>query len=85
MATKSKAAKSAASADTGNTQKDPKHWVTGDEPMTGAQKSYLQTLSDEAGVETDESLSKGEASARIHELKDQQHVVAHGQQHAERP
>jgi hypothetical protein len=31
-----------------NTEKDPDDWTTGDEPMTGAQKSYLKTLSDEA-------------------------------------
>ena len=78
MATKTKQKPSdTPAADASNTQKDPKTWVTGDEPMTGAQKSYLHTLSDEAGVETDESLSKGEASARIHELKDDQHVVEH--------
>jgi hypothetical protein len=52
-----------------NTIKDPDEWSTGDEPMTGAQRSYLKTLSDEAGVEFDESLSKGEASKRIDELQ----------------
>ena len=39
-------------ADTGppsNTVKDPDNWTTGDESMTGAQASYLQTLSEEAG------------------------------------
>ncbi|MDB5326551.1 MAG: hypothetical protein JWM57_2120 [Phycisphaerales bacterium] len=61
----------------GNTQKDPEQWVTGQEPMTGAQKSYLKTLSEEAGVEPDESLTKGEASEQISELKDKQHVVDH--------
>ena len=54
----------------GNAQKDPDNWTTGDEAMTGAQKSYLQTLSEEAGVEMDESLSKAEASKRIDELQD---------------
>jgi hypothetical protein len=53
----------------GNTQKDPDEWVTGDEPMTGAQKSYLETLSQEAGEEVDESLSKADASKRIEELQ----------------
>jgi len=52
-----------------NTVKDPDDWSTGDEPMTGAQKSYLKTLSDEAGEEFDESLSKAEASKRIDELQ----------------
>ena len=53
-----------------NTEKDPDEWVTGDEPMTGAQASYLQTLSQEAGEEFDESLSKAEASKRIDELQE---------------
>ena len=39
-----------------NTEKDPDEWTTGGEPMTGAQKSYLKTLSDEAGEEFDENL-----------------------------
>ncbi len=52
-----------------NQIKDPDEWVTGDEPMTGAQKSYLQTLSREAGEPFDESLSKAEASKRIDELQ----------------
>ena len=53
----------------GNAEKNPENWVTGDEPMTGAQKSYLLTLSEEAGAEFDESLSKAEASIRIEELQ----------------
>lgn len=52
-----------------NTEKDPDDWVTGDEPMTGAQASYLRTLSQEAGEEVDESLSKAQASQRIEELQ----------------
>ena len=52
-----------------NTVKDPDEWTTGDEPMTGAQRSYLKTLSDEAGVEFDENLTKAEASKRIDELQ----------------
>lgn len=55
--------------------KDPKDWTTGDEPMTGAQKSYLKTLSEEAGVEMDETLSKADASKRIDEL---QHKTGRG-------
>lgn len=52
-----------------NMVKDPKDWTTGDEPMTGAQKSYLKTLSEEAGEETDENLTKAQASERIDELQ----------------
>ena len=58
-----------AGADTGNMEKDPDDWVTGDEPMTGAQKSYLKTLSEEAHVDFDENLTKAEASRRIDELQ----------------
>ena len=60
-----------AGADTGNMEKDPADWVTGDEPMTGAQKSYLKTLSVEAHVDFDETLSKAAASRRIDELQHQ--------------
>lgn len=52
-----------------NTEKDPDTWVTGSEPMTGAQQSYLKTLSDEAGEKLDENLTKGEASKMIEELQ----------------
>jgi len=52
-----------------NAQKDPHDWTTGDESMTGAQASYLQTLSEEAGEEFDPNLSKAEASLRIDELQ----------------
>ena len=52
-------------------EKDPKDWVTGDEPMTGAQASYLETLARQAGEEpADEDLTKAEASERIDELRD---------------
>ena len=53
-----------------NPEKDPADWVTGDEPMTGPQASYLQTLAREAGEEVDDSLTKAEASRRIEELQD---------------
>jgi len=49
--------------------KDPSDWVTGDEPMTAPQASYLQTLCQEAGEEYDDSLSKSDASRRIEELQ----------------
>ena len=52
-----------------NTVKNPDDWTTGDEPMTGAQRSYLKTLSDEAGEEFDDSLTKAGASKRIEELQ----------------
>ena len=75
----------------GNTEKDPDDWVTGDEPMTGAQRSYLKTLSEEAKVDFDDSLTKAEASRRIDELQQQtgrgRHAEGgHAQGHAaERP
>jgi hypothetical protein len=53
-----------------NTEKDPTEWVTGDEPMTGAQASYLKTLSDEANEPFDENLSKADASRRIDALQE---------------
>ncbi len=58
-----------------NTVKDPGDWKTGDQAMTGAQKSYLKTLSDEAGEDLDENLSKAEASKKIDEL---QHKTGRG-------
>jgi hypothetical protein len=58
-----------------NTIKAPDEWTTGDEPMTGAQHSYLKTLSDEAGEEFNETLTKAEASKRIDEL---QHKTGRG-------
>ena len=54
---------------TPNPEKDPEDWVTGDEPMTGPQASYLETLSQEAGVEFDATLTKAQASERIDELQ----------------
>jgi hypothetical protein len=53
-----------------NLEKDPKEWKTADEPMTGAQASYLKTLSDQAGEPFDDSLTKAEASKRIDELQE---------------
>ena len=54
-----------------NQQKDPDDWVTGDEPMTGAQASYLKTLSEEAHAEFVDGLTKADASKRIEELQQQ--------------
>jgi len=53
-----------------NRIKDPDDWTTGEEPMTGAQESYLQTLATEAGEEVESELTKAEASKRIDELQD---------------
>lgn len=53
-----------------NTEKNPEDWVSGDDPMTGAQASYLSTLCEEAGEELPpEDLTKAAASQRIDELK----------------
>jgi len=51
-------------------QKNPDDWVTGDEPMTGPQESYLETLAREAGEDVPEDLSKAEASKTIDELQE---------------
>ena len=51
-------------------EKDPQDWVTGDEPMTGPQKSYLETLAHDAGEEVPDDLSKADASAKIDELRE---------------
>ncbi|SEQ76725.1 Protein of unknown function [Faunimonas pinastri] len=59
-----------------NTEKDPDDWVTGDEPMTGAQAFYLKTLSEETGGEFDDKLSKADASKKIDELKSQSKRVS---------
>lgn len=59
-----------AQAPNSNMEKDPADWVTGDEPMTGAQRSYLKTLSEEAKEPFDDALTKAEASRRIDELQE---------------
>lgn len=56
-------------ADQSNTEKRPEDWTTGDEAMTGAQRSYLKTLSEEAKAPFDENLTKAQASLRIDELQ----------------
>jgi hypothetical protein len=53
-----------------NRIKDPEDWSTGEEPMTGAQESYLNTLASEAGEEIEPDLTKAEASKRIDELQE---------------
>ncbi len=60
---------------TDNTVKDPETWVTGSEPITGAQASYLQTLASEAHEEVDTNITKATASQKIEEL---QHKTGRG-------
>ncbi len=50
-------------------EKDPDAWVTGDEPATGPQRSYLETLAREAGEEVPDDLTKADASKKIDELQ----------------
>ncbi len=57
------------SDDNSNAVKDPHDWATGEEAMTGAQKSYLKTLSDQAGEPFDDQLTKAAASMKIDELQ----------------
>ena len=58
-------------------QRDPDEWKTGDEPMTDAQRSYLETLCRETGEEFDDTLSKADASKRIDDLRDRSPRLAH--------
>ncbi len=51
-------------------EKDPSDWVTGDEPATAPQKSYLETLAREAGEEVPDDITKADASRRIDELQE---------------
>jgi hypothetical protein len=60
-------------ADTGpgsNAEKDPDEWITGDEPMTGAQASYLKTLCEDVGENFDPNLTKAQAPKMIDELRE---------------
>jgi len=59
-----------------STRKDPDEWVTGNEPMTGAQRSYLDTLAREAGETLPADLTKAQASEHIDRL---QQVTGRGQ------
>jgi hypothetical protein len=52
-------------------EKDPEDWVTGDEPMTAAQRSYLDTLAREAGEQVPADLTKAQASQVIERLQQQ--------------
>ena len=57
-------------ANTDAAEKDPNDWVTGDEPATAPQRSYLETLAREAGEEVPEDITKADASKKIDELQD---------------
>lgn len=52
-----------------NAEKDPSQWVTGDEPITGPQRSYLNTLAQEAGTEVPDDATKAQASELIDTLQ----------------
>lgn len=52
-----------------NVQRDPDDWVTGDEPITQAQRSYLDTLAREAGEQLPADMTKAEASQNIDRLQ----------------
>ena len=54
---------------TSNAEKDPEDWTTGDEPMTGPQRSYLHTLAREAGEDVPDDLTKAQASEMIDRLQ----------------
>ncbi|MGD1238849.1 DUF3072 domain-containing protein [Mycobacterium seoulense] len=54
-----------------NPEKDTSQWVTGDEPMTGPQRSYVHTLAQEAGREVPDDMTKAQASELIDELQRQ--------------
>ena len=64
-----KAAENPKTHPTSNAEKDPRDWTTGDEPMTGAQASYLKTLSEEAHSAFDPDLTKADASIAIDALQ----------------
>ena len=55
--------------------KDPAEWTTGEEPMTGAQDSYLHTLARKAGEDVEDDLTKAEASMKIDELREKTGVA----------
>ena len=50
-------------------EKDPADWVTGEEPATGPQLSYLGTLAQQAGEKVPDDLTKAQASQLIDELQ----------------
>ncbi len=63
-----------------NTVKNPDNWKTGDEPMTGAQRSYLHTLASDANEQVDDNMTKAEASKKIDELRQETGIADSDQQ-----
>ena len=63
-------AKKSAMPEQADAIKDPQEWVTGDEPMTGAQDSYVHTLARQAGEDVAADMTKAEASEKIEELRE---------------
>jgi hypothetical protein len=61
---------------TDNTQKNPNQWVSGDDPMTGAQASYLRTLCEQVGAhdKSQDNLTKAEASKLIDEMRERANI-----------
>lgn len=58
-------------AEYANSSRDPRDWISGDEPMTDAEAAYLRTLCAEAGVEFDGTLTKAAAAELVDQLKAQ--------------
>ena len=52
-------------------ERDPAEWVSGADPLTPAQKSYLDNLARQAGEELPADMTKAEASQHIERLKSQ--------------
>lgn len=63
-----------------NTVKNPDDWKTGDEPMTGAQRSYLHTLASDVDEQVDDNMTKAEASKKIDELRQETGIANNDQQ-----
>jgi hypothetical protein len=63
---------------TDNTKKNPDEWVSGDDPMTGAQASYLKTLCEQAGSPElyNDNLTKAEASKLIDQMREKARVMS---------
>jgi hypothetical protein len=62
---------------TDNAKKNPDEWVSGDDPITGAQASYLKTLCEQAGTPEmfDDNLTKAQASELIDEMREKSQRV----------
>ena len=62
---------------TDNAKKDPDEWLSGEDPMTGAQASYLQTLCEQAGTPDgfNDKLTKAEASKLIDQMRQKANIA----------